>query len=91
MEETSEGTFVETCGVTAGLVASVAGPLLVEEVSGKAVGLQSLLVEEGSAWVLGLHKEVCTLTIDLVLLDLFFFSTTGNTIIHTLRHQLCGH
>lgn len=44
------GTSGETCGGTAGLEASVAGPLLEEGVFGKAVALQSWLEEEGSAW-----------------------------------------
>lgn len=43
--------------MTAGLEASEAGPLLAEEVSGKAAGPQSLWVEEGSAWALGLHMK----------------------------------
>lgn len=42
-------TSGETCEVTAGLEASVAGPLLEEGVFGKAAELQSLQ-EEGSAW-----------------------------------------
>lgn len=46
----SGGTCAGTCVVTVGLEASVDGPLLEEEMFGKAAGLQSLLEEEGSAW-----------------------------------------
>lgn len=49
------GTSGGTCGATAGLVPSVAGPLLEEGMFGNAAGLQSL-EGEGSAWDLGLHN-----------------------------------